>query len=173
MKKQALILLAPLLAGVCILCASVKTDQDHNADFSRYKTYSWLKVEASDSIWADRIRNDIDVQLQEKGWNRVESSGDASISAFGRVRNEQTLHTFYDGLGGGWYWRGFGGTTTTTVENTPVGTLVVHIFDSSNKRLIWTGTSTETLAEKADKNERKLEKAIEEMFQHFPPKGRS
>jgi hypothetical protein len=33
-------------------------------------------------------------------------------------------------FGGGWFWRGFGdGIVTTKVENTPVGTLVVEIFD--------------------------------------------
>jgi hypothetical protein len=171
--KPALKMFVPLLVGVLVLTAAVKTDHDHNADFSKYKTYSWLKAEASDTIWADRIRTDIDGQLQAKGWSRVESGGDAAVSAFGRVRNEQTLTTFYDGLGGGWFWRGFGpSTATTTVENTPVGTLVVHIFDASTKHLIWTGTSTETLSAKPEKNEKKLENAVEEMFNHFPPKSR-
>ncbi len=172
MKRPALKILVPMLAGVCVLLASVKTDHDHSTDFSRFKTYSWLKVEATDSLWADRIRNDIDEQLQKKGWTRVESGGDVAISAFGRVRNEQTLVTFYDGIGGGWRWRGLGNTATTTVENTPVGTLVVHIFEGDSKKLVWTGTSSETLSEKADKNEKKLEKAIAEMFDSFPPKPR-
>src|ERR1051325_8260431 len=112
--KPALKMFVPLLVGVLVLTAAVKTDHDHNADFSKYKTYSWLKAEASDTIWADRIRTDIDGQRQAKGWSRVESGGDAAVSAFGRVRNEQTLTTFYDGLGGGWFWRGFGPSTATT-----------------------------------------------------------
>jgi hypothetical protein len=47
--------------------------------------------------------------------------------------------------------------------------LVVDIFDGNSKKLIWRGSSSETLSEKPDKNEKKLEKAVDEMFKHFPP----
>jgi hypothetical protein len=81
------------------------------------------------------------------------------------------LQTFYDSFGGGWYWSGFGdGIATTTVSTTPIGTLVIDIFDAPSKKLIWRGKATETLSDKPDKNEKKLEKAVEEMFKNFPPK---
>jgi hypothetical protein len=113
----------------------------------------------------------VDGQLAARGWKRVDSGGDATVSAFGRTKNEQTLETYYTGFGMGWGWRGFGGggETTTTVENTPVGSLTVDVFDGQSKHLIWRGTSTETLSSKPDKNEKKLEKAVGEMFKHFPP----
>ena len=168
MKRPALKVLIPALAGVGLLLASVKTDYDHQADFSHYKTYSWISAKGSNELWSERIMQDVDQQLAAKGWTKAESGGDATVSAFGRVRNEQTLNTFYDGLGGGWRWGGFG-ESTTTVENTPVGSLVVDIFDSSTKKLVWRGTATDTLSEKPDKNEKKLEKAVGEMFKHFPP----
>jgi len=47
---------------------------------------------------------------------------------------------------------------------------VVDIFDAPTKKLIWRGVATETLTDKPDKNEKKLEKATEEMFKNFPPK---
>jgi Domain of unknown function (DUF4136) len=94
----------------------------------------------------------------------VDSGGDAAVSAFGATHNQQTLQTFYDGFGGGWFWRGFGGPdlATTTVQNTPVGTLVVDIFDAR-------GNSEKTLSDKPDKNEKKLEESVQAMFKHFPP----
>jgi len=168
MKRQAFKLMIPMFAGVCILLASVKTDYDHSANFSQYKTYSWIGAKATDDLWADRITQDVDGQLAAKGWTKVASGGDATVSAFGRTHNEQTLETFYTGFGGGWRWRGFGD-ATTTVENTPVGTLVVDVFDANTKHLIWRGTSSETLSSKAEKNEKKLEKAVEDMFKKFPP----
>ncbi len=104
-----------------------------------------------------------------EGLDQGESGGDATVSAFGRTKNEQTLETYYNGFGG-WGWRGFGGgETVTTVENTPVGSLVVDIFDGNSKHLIFRASSTDTLSSKPDKNEKKLEKAVEEMFHHFPP----
>ncbi len=171
MKKQSIAFVTVLLLGVSILLlADVKTDFDHQADFGRYHTYSWLRVQAGDQLWQDRITRDVDAALQEKGWQLVASGGNASVSAFGSTKNQQTLQTFYDGFGGGWFWRGFGPeTATTTVENTPVGTLTVDIFDSQTKHLIWRGTSTNTLSGNPEKNEKKLESNVQDMFKHFPP----
>ena len=112
--------------------------------------------------------------LAARGWTRVESGGDAAVSAFGRVAEHDTLETFYTGFGGGWRWREFGdGFATTTVEKTPVGTLVLDIFDSTSKKLIWRGTASEVLSDKPEKNEMKVEKALTEMFKHFPPPPKS
>lgn len=168
MIRRTLNVTIPLFAGVCVLLAAVKTDYDHQADFGKYKTYSWISARGSNDLWSDRIRQDIDSQLQAKGWTKVDSGGDATISAFGRTREQQSLDTFYNGLGGGWGWRGFGD-ATTTVENTPVGSLTVDIFDAQSKHLIWRGSATDTLSGEPDKNAKKLEHSVEDMFKHFPP----
>jgi hypothetical protein len=170
MKRQALKVAIPMFAGVCLLLASVKTDYDHGTDFGQYKSYSWIGTpQASNGLWSDRITQDVDAQLAARGWTKVASGGNANVSAFGRTQNEQTIDTFYTGIGGGWRWRGGFGDAMTTVENTPVGTLVVDIFDASSKKLIWRGTATDTLSSKPDKNEKKLEHSVEDMFKHFPP----
>jgi hypothetical protein len=61
---------------------------------------------------------------------------------------------------------------TTTVENIPVGTLVVDLFDGSTKKLIWRAHGSDTLSGKPEKNEKKLEKRVAELFEHFPPKSK-
>jgi len=90
------------------------------------------------------------------------------------IHNERTLQTFYDGLGGGWFWRGFGGigTATTTVENQPIGTLTVDIFDANTKKLIFRAHGSDALSNHEDKNEKKLDHSVEEMFKHFPPNAK-
>jgi hypothetical protein len=174
MKPQTLILAALIGGAALLLAADVKTDYSHSTDFSQIHTYSWLKVDAGDSLWVDRIKRDVDAELTAKGWSRVDSGGDAAVSAFGSTHNQQTLQTFYDGFGGGWRWRGFGpDLATTTVENTPVGTLVLDIFDGRTKNLIWRGISSKTLSEKPDKNEKKLEEQVQSMFKHFPPAAKT
>ncbi|MDT7812691.1 MAG: hypothetical protein QOJ42_2607, partial [Acidobacteriaceae bacterium] len=43
--KRLTLALAGLLFTAAVLSAQqVKTDYDHSADFSRYKTYSWVQV---------------------------------------------------------------------------------------------------------------------------------
>jgi len=145
-----------------------------DALIGRHHTYSWLKAQASDSLWADRIKRDVDAELTAKAWSVVPSGGDASVAAAGMTRNEQTLRTFYDDFGGGWFWRGFGGPgyATITVENTPVGTLVIDIFDSQSKKLIGCSTNTKALASKPEQNAKKLEDSVRDMFKRLPPPAR-
>jgi hypothetical protein len=172
MKKQFLPVVGVALLGVsAMLVAEVKTDYSHSTDFGKYHTYSWIKVQASDQLWQERIKRDVDQTLQAKGWQMVPNGGDAGVTAFGATKEQQTLNTFYDGFGGGWRWRGFGdGMATTTVENTPVGTLVVDLFDQQSKSLIWRGTASDTLSDKPENNEKKLMKTVNDMFKNFPPK---
>src|SRR6202795_4599146 len=126
-KPYALALFGLLLcSSLSLFAVSISTDYDHSANFSQYKTYSWLKVQAGDSLWADRIQQDVDSQLAAKGWTKVAANGNASVSALELTQNQTSLETFYDGFGGGRRWRGFGGTgiSTTTTDVTKVGTVV-------------------------------------------------
>lgn len=102
----------------------VKTDFDHQANFSQYKTYSWQEIKPANSLWDARIKNAVDAQLAAKGWTQVANGGDVSIVAIKTTQTQRTLQTFYDGFGGGWGWRGFGGTgeTTTTEQDYKEGT---------------------------------------------------
>ncbi len=173
MKKQFVPMLVVALFAACVLLfADVKTDHSHKTDFSKFRTYSWIKVQASNELWQERIQSGVDSELQSKGWQRAESGGDARVAAFGSTQNQQTLETFYNNLGGGWFWGGFDGVATTTVENTPVGSLVVDIFDNQTKHLVWRGTASNTLSGDPEKNEKKLRDDLKDMFKHFPPKAK-
>jgi hypothetical protein len=147
----------------------VKTDYDHSANLSQYKTYSWEKVQTKDPLMVDRIKDAVNGALTAKGWTRLDSDGDVSVVAMEITRNQQTLNTFYDGFGGGWRWGGGFGDATTTTETYKVGTLVVDLFDTKTKNLIWRGSSSDTLSNNADKNTKNLDKGVQKMFAHFPP----
>jgi hypothetical protein len=153
------------------LAQQVKTDYDRNANFNQYKTYSWEKVQTQDPLWIDRIKEAVNTTLTAKGLTPVESGGDIAIVAVEATQNQRSLNTFYDGLGGGWRWRGFGGfgEATTTVDSYKVGTLIVDLFDARSKTLIWRGSSSDTLSDKSEKNIKNLDKGVHKMFEHFPP----
>ena len=178
MKKHRSLVLFGLLfcSSLSLFAASISTDYDHSANFSQYKTYSWLKVQAGDSLWENRIKQDVDQQLAKKGWTEVPSNGNASIAAFESTKEQPTLQTFYDGFGGGWGWRGRGGfggggigMSTTTTDNVKVGTIVVDIFESQSKQLLWRGTESSDLGNNAEKNTKSLAKDMTDLFKHFPP----
>ncbi len=162
-------LFALLALGATACAQDVHTDYDHHANFSQYHTYSWARVKTSDPLWESRIQDAVDKELQSKGWRRVDSGGDVALTAIGSTQNQKEYQTFYNGLGGGWFWGGFGDTATTSTVNYTVGTLVLDMYDTNSKRLIWRGTATKSLSDKTDKNEKTLEKSVDKMFDHFPP----
>jgi Domain of unknown function (DUF4136) len=166
-----------------VSCAGihVSTDYSHTTTFANYHTYSWLKVNASNQLWDQRIQRDVNTQLQQKGWMEVPSGGQAAVAAFGATHEQPTLETFYDSFGpgfGGWYWGGWGGygwgggglgyAQTQTIY-TPAGTLVVDVFNASNKHLIWRGMARQALSGNPEKNRGKLEHQVQDMFKKFPP----
>jgi hypothetical protein len=170
---------AKYLIPAALICAmsvagfaqDVKTDFDHHTDFSQLHTYYWAKVQTENPLWQQRIQDAVDKDLQSKGWQRVDNGGDVAVTAVGATQNQQEYQTFYNNMGPGWWWGGFGTTAQTTVENYKIGTLVIDMYNAHNKRLIWRGTATDTLSDKPEKNENKLDKAVNKMFEHFPPQG--
>jgi hypothetical protein len=161
------------LFAVTASAQEVKTDYDRGANFAQYKTYSWKHVKTKDPLDVDRIKNAVNAALVAKGWTRVDSGGDVSIVAMEITQNQQTLNTFYDGFGGGWGFRGFGGggfgEATTTTDTYKVGTVVVDLFDTKTKQLIWRGSSSDTLSNNSNKNIKNLDKGVDKMFKQFPP----
>jgi hypothetical protein len=160
-----------LVLAAASFAQHIKTDYDHNANFSQYKTFSWEKVQTKDPLMVDRIKSAVNSALTAKGWTEVPSGGDVEVFAIETTQDQQSLDTFYNGFGGGRRWGGFGGfgNATTTVETFKVGTLVVDLFDGKTEKLIWRSSSSDTLSNNADKNTKNLDKGVNKMFQHFPP----
>lgn len=163
--RASVLLLFALSSTVAISAQKTSVDYDHSTNFNSYHTYSWAQVKTVDSIWADRIKTSVDQQLQGKGWTKVADGGDVAISALGQVRNQQEEQTFYSG--GGWRWGS--GIATTSTYNTRQGTLVVAMFDTKTKKLIWRGVSDGDLSGKPEKNIDKMNKSVAKFFKTFPP----
>jgi hypothetical protein len=161
-----------LFAGI-VSAQQISTDYDRSANFAHYRNYSWLHAKTRDPLSVDRIKHAVNTALAAKGWTQVESGADVSIVAMEITRDQQTLDTFYDGFGGGWGWRRFGGggfgEATTTSDTYKVGTVVVDLFDARTKQLIWRGAASDTLSDNSDKNIKNLDEGVDKMFKHFPP----
>jgi Domain of unknown function (DUF4136) len=168
-----------LLSSVAGSAKAQKTyiDYDHHVNFSDYKTYTWIHKPhyGPDPIMDQRAVNAINEALVAKGWREAQDNADVAVSAHFATREQHNLETFYDGFGGGWGWRfgpGFG-TAITTEQPYEVGTVVVDLFDAHTKQLIWRGVATDTLSDKANKDTKKLEKAVDKLFKDFPPRSQT
>jgi hypothetical protein len=45
------------------------------------------------------------------------------------------------------------------------------LFDAGTKQLIWRGSAEDMLSNKAEKNEKNLDKGVAKMFKDFPPRS--
>ena len=175
---------------VCAYGQDVHYNYDRGANFSSYKTYQWVEVpiappkfDAGDGPFGDirgrvsddqLIRRDIvravDEQLAQKGLTKVETNGDLVVTYHAAIREEKSMNLFGSGWRGGGtgWWDGSVQGQTSTV---PVGTLVVDVYDSARKQLIWRGDASKTidLKKDPDKNYKNLQKAMAKLFKNYPP----
>jgi hypothetical protein len=176
MKIRILAVAAALgLAGTAAFAQDVKVDFDKDADFTHLKTFAIkLGTTWGNPIGEKRVLAEIQQGLTEKGWTVTdEAKADTIVVLHGATEKKKSLDTFYSGGYGGYGWRGgYGGgmgSSTTTVQEYTVGTLVVDIFNAKNKQLVYRGIASDELSDKADKNAKKLAKASDKLFKDFPP----
>jgi hypothetical protein len=157
------------MVPLALIAQDIQTDHDHTTDFSKYKTFTWIKQpKTANPLMQQRIIDAVNTQLEAKGLRLVSSDADLGVSANAATKEEQTLNSFYNGFPG-WGWHRYWG--PVTVETYTVGTLVVDLFDMQSKQVKWWGAASDTVSDKPEKNAKKLDEAVEKMFKHFPPKG--
>ncbi len=173
----------------------VGIDYNHQTNFAAYHTYSWGTVKVSDQLDANRIKRAVDDMLQKDGWQMVPSGGQVTLMATDNIHSEKEAETYYSnmgdgmgdgmgmgmgmGWGGGWGWDGWGGgdggfgdatTTTTTIQTAH---MVIDLFDTKSKHLLWRGVSRGELSGKPEENRKRIYEDIDHMFKEFPPKAKS
>jgi hypothetical protein len=172
---------ACLLLPTYAAAQKVRTDYDHAANFEKYKTYKWVKVENGGQVsqlMDQRIRAAIDTELSKEGLTKSEDNPDLLVDYQALITKQTQLTTFGTGGGPGWgmgprwgYGWGNQGISTTTSSSIPIGTLVIDLMDPQQNQLVFRGTATDTLSDKPEKNTAKIDKAVTKIFEKYPPKG--
>src|ERR1700721_2457534 len=131
------------LAGALLLGSSVvalgdnvRTDYNHQTNFSQYHTYSWGRVKTKIPFYPDRIKQEANLQFQARG---------------GHLR---------PGGGGGAPGRGQTPTTTTDQRST---NLVIDMFESNTKNLLWRGLATADLSTNQPRNTKSINSDLAEI----------
>jgi hypothetical protein len=179
MKKiWTLLVLIAVFAG----CSSLKVsfDYDKTVDFTEYKTFSfygWAK--GSDEILnqfdQERIENATKAELEKRGMKFVEKEADAVVSLFIVIdkKTSTTAYTNHYNTGGYGYRYGWGygmGTSTTSFQDYDynVGTLVIDVFNSKTKDLIWQGVGSGTVDDDAKSRDKGATKAVSKIMSNYP-----
>jgi len=165
--SKTLTILATSLLVAGVLAAGVDVDYDRSADFAKYTDYAWQEGTPAGGLMQKRIVAAIDHELAADGLERAEGEAGLYVVTHASVDSEQRIEV--DDFGYMGRRRGWGGMTTVDVQDVAVGTLVVDLIDADSGDLVWRGLASEALSSKAEKNEKKINKAVMKMFKKFPP----
>ena len=152
------------------LAQEIRTNAMPGTDFAKYHTYKWGTIEANrhpNQIVDAEIKQAIDAQLTSKGLTKIEGDNPDLLVVYQvAVGHEREWQAFGSG---GFRWSGLGTATSSTIDN---GTVSVDLYDHASRNLVWRGEATKTLDESAnqEKNQKNLDKAMEKLFKHYPPK---
>lgn len=164
-----------------VAAQDVRYNFDKNTDFTRLQTYRWVELKDApkvDTLRDKSIKESVDAQLAQKGLRRTDApSADLLVAYQAGVGTEKQFSSYSTGwgYGGGWYrggWYGPSGTTTTGQTSTIyTGQLVLDMYDSQNRDLIWRGVVSKTIDPEAkpEKQEKNLNKAVAKLLKNYPP----
>jgi hypothetical protein len=166
-------LVAVLIATPSAFAQTVKTDFDKKTDFGKYKSFAFRKgTDAPTPFAQQRIEGAIATELKERGIAPSETA-DLLVYTHTQISSEKRMDVSSFGYGGYAGWGGWGGaygSSSVTVSNIPVGTVVVDLVDTASNALVWRGVATDTLLTNPtpEKSEKRINKAIDKLFRGFP-----
>ena len=163
----------------------VRYNFDKDTNFSKFKTYKWVILKdapTANDLVTKQLKDAVDAELATKGLTKIDDdTANLFIGYQAGVGQEKQFTSFSSdwGYGGGWYRGGWygpgGGTTTGSTSTIYVGQLVLDMYDSANRDLVWRGVASKTLDSKAkpDKQEKILAKAVKKLLKNYPPAVKS
>ncbi len=149
----------------------VKIGYDKSVDFSKYKTYTWAKLDhpVQRPQLFQTVVGTIDQDLQARGLIRVDANGDLTLSAAGGIDFGYNMPPSPNMNTDMWY--GDTGAPTLLAPLLAQGSLILQFVDRTDDKMVWRGTVMQKLdPEQKDQALVLAQKAIDKLLKDFPPK---
>jgi len=159
----------------CLLCCiavaqTIKTSYAPDVNFSKYHTYKWVAIRGQQSYPSldAQIKQSFDSELSARGLKKAEDNADLNVDYQTALSKVATWQVYED-------WSDAGPSMRLPQRKKvmiDVGTLVIDMYDTAGKALVWTGRANKTVDLKSSPEERQknLDTAATKMLVDFPPK---
>ena len=146
-----------LLVAGCAIKPPTSYDYDTSYDFSKLKSYAWIKSDEEKVSTLDNKRqiNSIETVLNQKGFVKSSdvSKADFLLKTMVVTDKKVDVDRFYQSFGyhpffnpAFQHWpHPWPHSSTTSVREYKIGTLVLDIVDASLKQVIWRGSVSKPL----------------------------
>jgi len=173
-RVLAAVLFTTAVAAAPALAQTVTVDYDHTVNFLKFKTYTWEKIHATDPSVEDRINIALKRDMEGRYMTEVASGGEVTITAVEATQDKAEFISFYSSLGG-FDWQHVSDATGfldsgTTLQDVPLNTLIIDMYNPKTHELLWRGAVTEPVAKSEDKNDRTIDHAVTLLISKYPPK---
>jgi hypothetical protein len=176
------------LAGLAVLMAcgpNVTTQTNPSIPVPVGATYEWVGTAnvngndpvVSNEIVQSQIKTAIEAQMAAKGYKKVVSDPNAMfyVRYYIGTKTQTSYMTTTTGVGGpgyGYGWGGYygGGVSTTTPVETTEGNVIVDLVQMGTNTLVWRGTMTGQMSNKAPTQQR-INEATKTVMAGMPPAG--
>ena len=182
MKISASTILFALCVSGTVLAQDVRFNFDPGADVSKYKTYRWAEHPDSkqvDPLILKQLGQAFDAELAKKGLQRVSGETSDLVIVFQLATGQEKLLTTFtneysDGPGWKSVWYRTAGSTTGSMpaaSKINSGQVVIDMYDTSTKHLVWRGMVSKTLDAKAtpEEQQKNIAKAAAKLTEKYTP----
>jgi hypothetical protein len=171
-----------LLLQACVTPPNVRSEYDHGADFSRYKTFNFVSPLTTDklgysSLLTQQLKSAVSMQLENRGY-QLDPSPDLLVNFSGRLQEKTSIESSPTPYNGGYYgyragaygaWPGYAMGSDVYTVNYTEGTLNVDLIDARTMQMVWEGITVGEVKQKHLKDrEATINKAVDNIFAKYP-----
>lgn len=178
-KSNAALFLGCLLLAAGCSTVQVRYDYYPKADFSQYRTFSFLPLPdtaRANELLVERVKDAVGAGLAAKGFKQTADNPDLQIAIHTSRREKYDLANWgYSYFPFNFYWRPFnywGGPWGIDIYSYDEGRIVLDIVDARQKKLVWRAAAEEDLPaiQSPATMQVFVSRAVDKMLSHFPPK---
>jgi hypothetical protein len=172
--NAAAIAFLSVLLGGCAASMAIQAEGDPAVSFDSFGTYTWSQNQRTSRdvrvtpALRTQIRDDVDRHLTDKGYVRVNTGADFSVTYLVTIEGETIVQTLD-------YYRGSNfrenvARPAPTARRYEEGMLIIDIMQGESDRLIWRGTATAEVRQSPSMEDRsaRVAEAVQKVLAEFP-----
>lgn len=169
------------ILAACASSPAIKSDYDHQADFSRYRTFGYMSPLGTDkagysTLLTERLKDATRGQMEMRGYVYDAANPDLLVNFNGKLQQKTQVteappppmgpyYGYRSGFYGGWPGYGWGDTVYQYTE----GTLNIDLVDARRKQMVWEGVAVgEVQNPGTATSSQNIDKAVAGIFAKYP-----
>jgi len=159
-KRVSALVFAVLWLAACSTTPKPRSDYDPSADFSQYRTYSFVSMTGTDqaqyqTLISQHFKKALRREMESRGYVYDENAPDLLVNFNARLDDKIKVSSYpssgmYYGYRGYGAWGGYG--SYTDVRQYTQGTVNIDLVDAKRQQLVWEGVVVGTVREDVMEN---------------------